>query len=272
LDVVLDSAALLMVYDSQLRDEAEVSSALTWQRHGPLIWATYPAGRGFVTYRELPADAAAVTVLVTATINHFSVNPHTSAVEWKTRGHDRVFDLPAILRAHGFVAGDVESVMMGEARSLAADVPLPAGVTVRRVCSEADVRRMCAMQAEVFDSDPEDDNTEAILHQLALGQNDLELWVAEAGGMIVCAGRLEPIPGTVVAGIWGGCTRAEWRGRGIYRALTAERARSALRRGCSILHSDSTQSSRPILQRSGFVKATTTTPYTWRRSRRRKPA
>jgi hypothetical protein len=38
------------------------------------------------------------------------------------------------------------------------------------------------MQAEVFDSDAEDDNTEAILHQLALGQNDLELWVAEAGG------------------------------------------------------------------------------------------
>ena len=79
--------------------------------------------------------------------------------------------------------------------------------------------------------------------------------------MIVCAGRLEPIPGTVVAGIWGGCTRAKWRGRGIYRALTAERARSALRRGCSILHSDSTESSRPILQRSGFVNVTTTTPY-----------
>ena len=268
---MLDSAALLTVYDSQLRDKAEVSSALTWQRHGPLIWATYIAGQGFVTYRELP-DGAAVNALVKATINHFSGNPHISAVEWKTRGHDPVSDLPAILRAHAFVAGDVESVMMGEARALAVDVPLPAGVTIRRVCSEADVRRICAMQAEVFDSDPEDDNTEAILHQLALGQNDLELWVAEAAGMIVCAGRLEPIPGTVVAGIWGGCTRAEWRGRGIYRALTAERARSALRRGCSILHSDSTESSRPILQRSGFAKVTTTTPYTWRRSQRPKPA
>jgi hypothetical protein len=75
-----------------------------------------------------------VTVLVTATINHFSANPHIPAVEWKTRGHNRVFDLPAILRAPVFVAGDVESVMMGKARSLAADVPLPPGVTIRRVC------------------------------------------------------------------------------------------------------------------------------------------
>ena len=113
---MLDSAALLTVYDSQLRDKAEVSSALTWQRHGPLIWATYIAGQGFVTYRELPDDAA-VNALVKATINHFSGNPHISAVEWKTRGHDPVSDLPAILRAHAFVAGDVESVMMGEALS-----------------------------------------------------------------------------------------------------------------------------------------------------------
>jgi len=54
LDVVLDSAGLLMVYDSQLRDEAEVSSALTWQRHGPLIWATYPRR---ARIRHLPGAA-----------------------------------------------------------------------------------------------------------------------------------------------------------------------------------------------------------------------
>ncbi len=39
---------------------------------------------------------------------------------------------------------------------------------------------------------------------------------------------LEPVRGTDFAGIWGGATREEWRGRGIYRALTAARARSAL--------------------------------------------
>ena len=94
----------------------------------------------------------------------------------------------------------------------------------------------------------------------------MELWVAEAGGADGerraartgaahrgrrHLGRLRP-------------SRA-WRGRGIYRALTAARARSALRLGKTIIHSDSTEFSRPILERSGFVKVSTTTPYTWRR-------
>ncbi len=50
---VTDQKALLAAYDDQLRDLAEVPAALHWQRHGPLIWATYLGGRGFVTYRSL---------------------------------------------------------------------------------------------------------------------------------------------------------------------------------------------------------------------------
>jgi hypothetical protein len=93
----------------------------------------------------------------------------------------------------------------------------------------------------------------------------MELWVAEAEGRVVSAGRLEPVRGTSFAGIWGGATLAEWRGRGIYRALTAARARSALRMGKTLVNSDSTEYSRPILERSGLVKVSTTTPYHWRR-------
>lgn len=89
----------------------------------------------------------------------------------------------------------------------------------------------------------------------------MQLWVAEADGRIVSAGRLEPVRGTDFAGIWGGATREEWRGRGIYRALTAARARSALDMGKSLVNSDSTAFSRPILERSGLLKVSTTTPY-----------
>jgi hypothetical protein len=73
------------------------------------------------------------------------------------------------------------------------------------------------------------------------------------------------VPGSQFAGLWGGATLAAWRGRGIYRALTAARASSALRLGRTLLHSDSTEFSRPILQRSGLVQVSTTTPYHWRR-------
>ncbi len=123
---------------------------------------------------------------------------------------------------------------------------------------------MSAMADEAFGDPVSDERAEGLLHRLAL-RDGMELWVAEADGQMVSAGRLEPVPDTDVAGIWGGSTLKRWRGRGIYRALTAARARSALRLGKTIIHSDSTEFSRPILERSGFLKVSTTTPYEWRR-------
>ena len=263
---MLDAAALLDVYDAQLRGEAEVRTADACERHGPLLWATYGQSRGFVTYRSLAGSEDRLDSLVAATRAHFEAQPEIAEVEWKTRGHDLAPGLPDILREHGFVPQDEESVMLGEARAMAVDVPLPPGVSIRRITAEQDVRRMSAMQAVVFgDGRTDEDPPRRAAAPDGGGPRSLELWVAEADGEVISAGRLEPVPGTQVAGIWGGSTLPEWRGRGIYRALTAERARSALRRGLRYLHSDSTEFSRPILERSGFLKITTTTPYEWHR-------
>jgi N-acetylglutamate synthase-like GNAT family acetyltransferase len=207
-----------------------------------------------------------LATLVAETKAHFESMPHVSDVEWKTRGHDADPGLSELLREHGFEAQPTESVMLGEAQAMAVDVALPPGVTIRRITDEPDVRRMSAMQAVVFaDGRANEGHIAELLRRAASGSDGLELWIAEVEGQVISAGRLEPVPGTEVAGIWGGSTLPEWRGRGIYRALTAERARSALQHGFRYLHSDSTEFSRPILERSGFVKITTTTPYEWRR-------
>jgi predicted N-acetyltransferase YhbS len=123
---------------------------------------------------------------------------------------------------------------------------------------------MCAMVSAVFGDPNSDDEADALLRRLTF-DDGLELWVAESQGQIIGAGRLEPVRGSQFAGIWGGATRADWRGRGVYRALTAARARSALRAGKTLIHSDSTEYSRPILERSGLVRVSTTTPYRWQR-------
>ena len=263
---VLDATELLDVYDRQLRGPAEVLTATTWERHGPLLWAVYEDRHGFVTYPSLVGYEDRLEPLVAATRDHFDGKPDVVDVEWKTRGHDVAPGLTDVLREHGFEPQEVESVMLGEAQAMAVDVVLPPGVSVRRITAEPDVRRMAAMQAVVFgDGRTDEGHLAELLRRVASDSDGLELWVAEADGQVISAGRLEPVPGTQVAGIWGGSTLPEWRGRGIYRALTAERARSALRRGFRYLHSDSTEFSRPILERSGFVKITTTTPYEWHR-------
>jgi hypothetical protein len=259
------NVSLLAAYDEQLRTDAETPTALAVARLGPLRLVTFAAGRGFVTYRDLAgADAESIQSLVRDAVAHYRRDPGINRVEWKTRGHDHAPGLHDALLNHGFTPDEPESIMIGEAHALAVDVPVSAGVQLRRVTSEADVRAMCAMQAAVFEDPSSDDVADATLRRLTL-DDGMELWVAESQGQIISAGRLEPVRGTQFAGIWGGATAPEWRGRGIYRALTAARARSALRRRKTLIHSDSTEYSRPILERSGLIRISTTTPYRWRR-------
>ncbi|MEU8114224.1 GNAT family N-acetyltransferase [Micromonospora sp. NPDC048947] len=262
---MINSARLLAAYDEQLRTDAETPSAVSVTRHGPLRLVTFAGGRGFVTYRDLGgADADTIRRLVPEALAHYRADPEIGRVKWKARGHDHAPGLHEALLENGFTADEPESIMIGEAQLLAVDVSLPEGVTLRRVSEEADVRAMSAMQDEVFGNPVSDDMANALLRRLAR-DDGMELWVAEAEGRIVSAGRLEPLRGTDFAGIWGGATRAEWRGRGIYRALTAARARSALRMGKTLINSDSTEYSRPILERYGLIKVSTTTPYNWQR-------
>jgi hypothetical protein len=256
----------LDAYDRQLRTDAETPSAIAVACLGPLRLVSFAGGRGFVTYRDLAgADSAAISQWVERVLAHYREVPGISRVEWKTRGHDRAPGLHDALVRNGFVPGEPESIMIGEAALLAVDVPLPAGIRLRRVTSEPDVRALSAMQEEVFGGALADEMAEALIRRLGF-RDGMELWVAEADAEIVSSGRLEPVAGTEFAGIWGGATRPQWRRRGIYRALTAARARSALALGKRLIHSDSTEHSRPILERAGFVKVSTTTPYLWRAS------
>ena len=258
-------ASLLAAYDEQLRGDAETPGALAVAHLGPLRLVTFAGGRGFVTYKDLAAaDGHAIQGLVREAVAHYKRDANIDRVEWKTRGHDHAPGLHDALLNNGFTPDEPESIMIGEAQALAVDVLTPAGVHLRRVTTEADVRSMCAMQSAVFEDPTSDEIADELLRRLTV-EDGMELWVAESQGQIICAGRLEPVRGSQFAGIWGGATRPEWRRLGVYRALTAARAKLAIRAGKTLIHSDSTEYSRPILERSGLVRISTTTPYHWNR-------
>lgn len=264
------ASRFLAAYDAQLRGDAETRSALAVVRLGPVLAATLtgfrPGHSGFVTAADLDAVAGAeLAGLVPETLAHFASDPDIHEIEWKTRAHDHTPGLHEALVAHGFVPGEPESIMIGEAAALAVEVPLPDGITVRRAVDEGDVRAATAMQDEVFGEPVSVQWADEMLRRLA-GDETFELWIAEHDGVVVAAGRVEPAAGSEFASIWGGAARPEWRGRGIYRALTSARARVAIARGKTLIHSDSTEFSRPILQRSGLIAVSTTTPYLWTRS------
>ena len=260
-------AALLKAYDEQLRREAEVLTATEVTHDGPLVRGRLQRG-GFVSYRDLDGlTGPGLDALILRTIAYFRDETDVEDFEWKTRGHDAPADLGDRLLAAGFRADPEETVMIGEAATLVQAVEIPAEVSLRRLDPEAptfvdDAHRMAAMQAAAFGDGPGGDE---LIARLVHPGVPAEAWVAEVADEVVCAGRLEVVPGTEFAGLWGGATLKEWRGHGIYRALVAARARSALERGVRYLQSDCSQMSRPILERSGLSPVTTTTPFVWHR-------
>lgn len=221
------------------------------------------AVRVFVTYQGLPGLRSKETkALVTEALGHFRSNTTVEYVDWKTCSHDHALGLTDALLESGFTVNSQESVMVGESTALATSVEPPPGVTLRRVTERVEVTAMEAMQAEVF-GDPDWRRRVEIMMRRPAAADGMEPWVAEAGAEFVAAGRMEPVAGTDSAELCGGATKPQWRSRGIYRALTAARARAALAQGKSLLHSSSTEFSRPILERCELVRIASNTTYRW---------
>jgi len=257
-----DIETLRAAYDDQMRGAPPARPAgVTYEQDGPLLRI---AGqfRGFVSGpRDLGVDGDALDVLIARQRDYFAAREE--AVEWKTRSHDTPADLAERLRAAGFVPEEPETVLIGRAAEMAVrQAAPPEGVTVRRVTADADMRRIAAMESAVWDQDWSwlaDD----LIGRIATAPDDIAVYVAEADGEVVCAAWLVFRPGTEFASLWGGSTLAEWRGRGIYRALVAVRVSLAVSRDVTYLHVDASDDSAPILRRLGFHAVTTTTPYVW---------
>ncbi|MFI6349560.1 GNAT family N-acetyltransferase [Streptomyces sp. NPDC050560] len=252
---------LLAVYDAQLRQRPSAPApGVRHEQDGPLLRITGQR-RGFVDApRDVGVRGAELDALIARQTAHFGARGE--AVEWKTRGHDLPEDLPERLAAAGFVPEERETVLIGEVERLAAHPVLPEGVDLREVASDADMRRIAAMESAVWDDDWSwlaDD----LIGRRAAAPDDVVVLVAEAGGEVVCAAWLEFRPGTEFGLLWGGSTLAEWRGRGIYRALVSARANLAAARGARYLQVDASPDSAPILRRLGLHEVTTTTPYVW---------
>lgn len=260
-----DHDRFLRLYDEQLRTDAETPGALSVARLGPLRLATYAGGRGSITYPHFSGqEPQALAQLAGPALEHFSAQPQIREVEFKTRGHDRAPGLAERLHALGFIAQPSESIMIGPLQSLFSDGPDPAGLELRCVSTSDEIEEMCRMVDRAFGEPYDPATTQALVSRMS--RNDgMELWVAWTQGRMVGAGRLEPVAGTEFAGLWGGGVLPAFRGRGVYRALVDARARSAVAKGCKYAHSDSTEYSRPILERRGLLKVSTTTPYLWKR-------
>ncbi|MFJ9032469.1 GNAT family N-acetyltransferase [Streptomyces sp. NPDC102274] len=183
--------------------------------------------------------------------------------EWKLYAHDRPAGLTGLLRAAGFIPGPTEALMVRETGGTPDEPALPNGVRLLTVTDAAGVELLAEVHERAFGTD-RTGLRERVSAQLASAPETVVAVVAMAGDTPVSAARMELPPGADFAGLWGGGTVRGWRGRGLYRALVAHRARIAAERGYRRLHVDATDLSRPILERLGFRVLSTTTPFLYR--------
>ncbi len=258
-----EPADLLAAYDAQLRTNVPDPLPAGWtvDRDGPLVRFRGLGDRGWVLYRDLGGlEGAALDALIARQVRHFA--DLGERFEWKYHGHDRPADLPERLLAHGFEPEELETIEIGEVAAIAAPPQPPDGVTLREVTALPDLVRIAELESAVWDEDYAG-FAEQLASEIAADPSALVVVVAEAGDRVVSAAWMRFERGTEFATMWGGATLAEWRGRGIYRALVAHRANLAAERGFRYLETDASKDSQPILERLGFVPVTTSTPYVW---------
>ena len=252
----------LDAYDRQLRSEAETPSAVAVTRLGPLRLVKFAGGRGFVTYRDLGgADRAMISRWVEGALAHYRDDPGITRVEWKTRAHDRAPALHDALVRNGFVPGEPESIMIGEAALLAVDVSLPEGIHLRRVTSEPDVRTLSAMQEEVFGGGLAQRWQMRCSEDWGSGMGWNSGWRRPTGDR-----QLRPPGAGARHGVRRDLGRRHATGVAWARDLPSAHGGPCTISACArktLIHSDSTEVSRPILERAGLVKVSTTSPYLW---------
>ncbi|MGN9762536.1 GNAT family N-acetyltransferase [Streptomyces sp. SD31] len=258
----MDHAAVLALFDRDMREGARPDGpdALVERVGGVIRQVSSALGWNGVVWSDL--DEASADEAIAAQIAHFSGLGIGHEFEWKVYGHDRPADLGQRLRAAGFTSGPEETLMIGEAADLDLDAEPPEGIRMLTVTDRAGVDLVAEVHAKAFGTDGSRLRHQ-LLAQLTADPDTVVAVVALAGDTPVSAARMELVPGARFAGLWGGGTVEAWRGRGIYRALVAHRARAAVDRGYRYLQVDAMSTSRPILERLGFEPLTTTTPYVY---------
>ena len=220
-----NTEALLAAFDAQARAEPpSPPPGIRYEQDGPVL-RVVGAARGFIS---APPDTglrgAELDRLIARQRDYFT--GRGEAVEWKTFAHDQPPDLVARLRAAGFVAEDLETVLVGRTEQMATPPVLPGGVVLRQVTADADMRRIADMESAVWGED-RNHNGDHLIREVAAAPEDFLVLVAEAGTQVVSAGWISFQPGSDFAGLWGGATLREWRRKGIYHALVAARAQLA---------------------------------------------
>jgi ribosomal protein S18 acetylase RimI-like enzyme len=160
--------------------------------------------------------------------------------------------MDAALRARGLVEGEAATGMWADLAALPAAPPPPAGIEIRAVETEADLRAMLELVRWRWNVAPRD---ALRLQRIAeafdfTAPGGTRCWIAWQGGVPVAKATLNVAGGA--AGLYGVATRPEARGRGLARTLTLHVFEAARAQGLRLGVLHATAMARGLYPRLGF--------------------
>jgi hypothetical protein len=215
-------------------------------------WAldpAFPAAQVTRSHAGRPADE--VIDEVTARVRRWGLR----GVAWWVSSATRPADTEEILGARGGKQIDAVQILARELDDDLPDLDVPADVSVELVTDERTFRAASMVTVRGWGRK---EPTDAVLaEQLAEVIQDLQTW---SSFRVVASLRDQPASSGgctlrgEIAQLWGAVTLREYRRRGCYRAVLAERLRLAREYGAAIaLVKGRVETSGPILLRAGFA-------------------
>ena len=220
-------------------------------------WALDPAfPAAQVTRSRSGRPAAELIGEVTGRVRRWGL----PGMAWWVSSATRPDDTEAVLRARGGTRIDAVSILARELDGDPPDLAVPGDVRVELVAGERAFRAASAVAVRGWGR--REPAADALDRECREALRDLAAWssfrvVASVGGKPVSTGgcTLRGEPGEEkVAQLWGAVTLREYRRRGAYRAVLAERLRLAREHGAGLaLVKGRAETSGPILLRAGFA-------------------
>ena len=213
----------------------------------------------FISYFKL--DEEKVDRAIESEIDYFT--KLKKSFEWKTYDFDTPANIGKKLIQHGFVAEEFESFMVLDLDSIKSNF------TESEICIEVSdaqgIREAISVQEKVWGEDLSGKSS-YLLDLKKTKPANLRVYVVYVEGKPVSSAWIVYNDDSPFAGIWGGSTIAEYRGKGYYSALLRKRINNAKQRGLKYLIIDASDMSRPIVEKHGFQFVAKTTPYIFKNS------
>ena len=253
----MDVEEVLTLYDREQRIEIEFPGMRRDVLPGVVRYVRPLPSMSFVLYSDL--DETTADAAIDEQLAYF--RDQGLIFEWKVYRHDRPADLVDRLRARQFETEPEDAIMVLDVANAPPRLLAPPAADVRRLTDPAQLGQVVDIMEAVWGGNYNWIHERMGGHMAIPGY--LSIYVAYAGGVPACAGWTYFDKGHF-AGLWGGSTLPEYRGRGLYTALLAARVQEAQARGVPYLTIDAGEMSKPIVVRHGFEVITYATACEWK--------